>query len=259
MKSIMVFNQKGGVGKSTTATNLMAELTRRKYRVLGVDLDGQGTLTKFLGYDTTNQNTMLEIIKDKATFDETKVETRYGDLLPADIQLQNYMCGASITFSFYFKLKTLFKQVERKYDYIIVDCPPSVNAITTAALVAINYVLVPTMAEKAAVDGMLELVSAIRAVKEQQNNKIKVLGLFLTNWNGRRTLTKEIEPYIAMVAKENFGSKLFETKIPYLADVPYSQAQRQSLYDYKPQGKAAIAYSELTEEIIKEIEQHGKE
>lgn len=253
MKSIMIFNQKGGVGKSTTAGNLMAEFTKKGKRVLGIDLDGQGHLTKFLGIDTTDRNTVLELLKKEAQFTETVVKTNYGDVLPSDSALQNNMLVFAQDPLFLYKIRNLLRELESLYDVVLIDCPPAVNQVTMAALIAVNYLIIPTEAEKFSIDGVKEIIETVRSVKSELNQDLTVLGLLITKYQGRRIMSRNAEQLLATVAKNYFDSKLFKVRISFMSDIPYSQANNQCVSDYKPKSKSAKEYLELAEEIMKEV------
>lgn len=253
MKSIMIFNQKGGVGKSTTAGNLMAEFTKRNLKVLGIDLDGQGHLTKFLGIDTTDSNTVLELLKKEAAFDDTVRSTKYGDVVPADNALQSNMLVFAQDPLFLYRIKNLLSGIESRYDVVLLDCPPAVNQVTMAALIAVNYLIIPTEAEKFSIDGVKEIIETVRAIKGELNKDLKVLGLLITKYCGRRILTREAEALLSSVAKEYFDSKLYDVRISFMTDIPYSQANNLCVSDYKPKSKSAKEYETLAEEILKEI------
>lgn len=253
MKSIMIFNQKGGVGKSTTAGNLMAEFTKKRKRVLGIDLDGQGHLTKFLGIDTTDRNTVLELLKKEAQFTETVVKTKYGDVLPSDSALQNNMLVFAQDPLFLYKIRNLLRELESLYDVVLIDCPPAVNQVTMAALIAVNYLIIPTEAEKFSIDGVKEIIETVRSVKSELNKDLKVLGLLITKYQGRRIMSRTAEQLLETVAKNYFDSKLFKVRISFMSDIPYSQANNLCVSDYKPKCKSAKEYLELAEEIMKEV------
>lgn len=258
MKSIMIFNQKGGVGKSTTTGNLMAELSKRGKRVLGIDLDGQGHLTKFLGIDTTDRNTVLELLKKEAKFLETVAKTGYGDIVPSDSALQSNMLVFAQDPLFLYRIRDMLAELENVYDFILLDCPPAVNQVTMAALIAVNYLIIPTEAEKFSIDGVKEIIETVRTVKSMPNQSLKVLGLLITKYHGRRILTRNAEQVLVSVAKTHFDSKVFNTKISFMSDIPYSQAQNLSVSDFKPKSKSAKEYSDLTDEILKELKKNGE-
>lgn len=253
MKSIMVFNQKGGVGKSTTVGNLLAEFTKRGKRVLGIDIDGQGHLTKFLGIDTTDKATVLELLKKDAKFLDTVCKTSYGDIVPSDNALQTNMLVFAQDPLFMYRMKSLLEEVAPLYDLVVIDCPPAINQITLSALVAVDYLIIPTETEKFSIDGVKQIIETVNAVKGQLNKELKVLGLLITKYHGRRLMTRNAEKLLETVAKEYFDSKLFKTRISFMADVPYSQAENLCVSDYKPKSKSAKEFEELAETILSEV------
>jgi chromosome partitioning protein len=252
-KTICVFNQKGGVGKSTTTSNVMAVMTGLGKRVLGIDIDAQGHLTKFCGIDCENENTVLEMFKDAATFTETVKNTKYGDVLPCDRNLQMHVLSFAADANFPFRIKEIAAEVGKYYDYIFIDCPPAVNQMTTAALVASDYVIIPTEAEYFSMDGVNEIANTLAQVKKNLNQSLKVLGLLLVKYNQRRTLTQELENLLKGAAQKLFKCNVFDTKIRFTVDIPASQALRQSLHDYKASCAAAEDYDKLVQEIIKGV------
>ena len=251
MKSIVIFNQKGGVGKTSTVVNLMAEFTAKGKKVLAFDLDGQGNLTKFLQVKTDDKNTVRELLLKEASFSETVQKTKYGDIIPADEALQGELLRFASMPAFILSLKNVIKNLGG-YDIILLDCAPSPNQITVAALVAANYTIIPTEAEYFSADGVAKLYNTIEQVK-QLNEDLKVLGLLIVKYNGRRSLTAHIEKVLNDAAINVFKSKVFNTKIRFTVDIPSSQALHVSVGEYKRNSKAAIDYKNLTNEILEEI------
>ena len=251
MKTIVIFNQKGGVGKTSTVVNLMAELKNAGKKVLAFDLDGQGNLTKFLQVSTDNKNTVRELLLKEATFQETVQQTIYGDLVPADEALQGELLRFASMPAFILSLKNIVKNLGG-YDVVLMDCAPSPNQITVAALVAADYTIIPTEAEYFSADGVAKLYNTIEQVK-QLNENLKVLGLLIVKYNGRRSLTAHIEKVLNDAAVYVFKSKVFDTKIRFTVDIPSSQALHLSVNDYKRNSKAAIDYKNLTKEILEDI------
>lgn len=253
-KTIAIFNQKGGVGKSTTTSNLMAVLKMKGKRVLGIDIDSQSHLTKLCGIKTQGENTVMEILMEEATFEETVKTTNFGDVIPADRNLQNCLREFSENINGVFKLQELVEKVDDSYDYIIFDCPPNANQITLSALVACKYVVVPSELEGFSLDGVAEISRTISNVQKKLNPTLKVLGVLIVKYQPRRMLTKVIEAKMEELAQSKLGCGLFKTKIEYGVVVPLSQANYISLIEFDKKSKPAKSYVEFANEIIKEVE-----
>ena len=257
-KTIAIFNQKGGVGKSTTASNLMAELVRRGFKVLGIDIDAQGHLSKFCSIDTEGENTVMEFLSGAASFEETVQHTRFGDILPSDRNLQFYLKQFSEDFNSIYLLQDLVKEQGSNYDFIIIDCPPNANQITASALVASNFVIVPTEAEYFSMDGVTEISLTIDNVKKRLNPDLTVLGVLIVKYQPHRSITKQLEAFMVELTDKYLHSKLFDTKIPYAVAVPTSQATKQSVAEYDKKCKAAKSYDAFVNEVIARVKKYGK-
>lgn len=248
MKTIVVFNQKGGVGKTSTVANLMSELTARHYKVLAIDLDAQCNLSVFCGARNANLSVCEWLLKT-ATLNDVIVNTQYGDVVPASDTLQVELLHFASIPAFIIRLRELLTVIDKRYDYILIDCPPAVNQLTATALVAADYVLVPTETEFFSADGVGKIAETIEQVKSL-NSKIKVLGVLLVKYNARRKLTQALE-YKLFAATENLlNCGILKTRIRFTVDIPAAQASGMSLKDYKPNGKATQEYSELCDEIL---------
>ena len=247
---IAVANQKGGVGKSTTAINLSACLAEKGKKVLAIDMDPQGNTTSGFGVDKNGiENTLYELLLGEAETKDTIVKdvVENLDLIPSNINLS----GAEIELvgidDKEFILKGITDKLRRKYDYIILDCPPSLNMLTINALTAATSVLVPIQCEYYALEGLSQLMSTIKQVKRLYNPVIELEGILLTMYDRRLKLTEQVEEEV----KTHFPDKVYKTIIP--RNVRLSEAPSfgmPALY-FDPHSRGSRAYQELTKEILK--------
>lgn len=258
-KKIIVYNEKGGAGKTSTAVNLMASLKLKGKSVLGIDIDPQGSLTKNLNVNTHDENTILEMVRNKkpATFEETVVTTSSGDLIPCDKALQINLVAFAQDPEFLDRIKNILKPLDEKYDYIIIDCNPAINHITYAFLCAVDYLLIPTEAEMFSLDGVSELYRTLTSIQDEENAGLKALGILICKYQPRRVLTKEAEEVLGEAAKL-FKSIVFDTKIKFSVDIPSAQALRMNVLEYRPKCEVSEQFLALADEVIKGTNKNGK-
>lgn len=246
---IAVANQKGGVGKSTTAINLSACLAEKGKKVLTIDIDPQGNTTSGLGVDKNSvENTLYELLLSEADVRDTIVKdvVQNVDLIPSNVNLS----GAEIELigieNKEYILKEITDKVRGEYDYIIMDCPPSLSMLTINALTAATSVLVPIQCEYYALEGLSQLIHTIELVKDRLNNKLEIEGVVFTMYDARTNLSLQVVENV----KDNLKQNIYKTIIPRnvrLAEAP-SYGQPITIYDSRSAG--AESYRLLAEEVI---------
>jgi chromosome partitioning protein len=252
---IAVANQKGGVGKTTTAVNLAASLTATKRRVLLIDLDPQGNATMGCGIDKNAQaRTSCDVLLGDCSAAESLVPVEYGgfqlmpanqELTAAEVRLLTMMAGRE------FKLRNALKPVRGEFDVILIDCPPALNMLTLNALVAADSVMVPMQCEYYALEGLSALVQTIEQIKTSINPDLEIEGLLRTMFDPRNNLANAVSAQLV----EHFGDKVFRTLIPRnirLAEAP-SFGKPALFHDKESRG--ALAYLALAGEMIRRDEQ----
>ena len=252
-RTIAIANQKGGVGKSTTAINLSACLAEKGKKVLTIDMDPQGNTTSGLGVDKNAvEDTLYELLVGQSDVDKTIVKDviENVDLIPSNVNLS----GAEIELvgidNKEYILKEITDKIKDNYDYIIIDCPPSLNMLTINALTAATSVLVPIQCEYYALEGLSQLIHTIELVKDRLNKNLEFEGVVFTMYDARTNLSLQVEN-----VKDNLQQNIYKTIIPRnvrLAEAP-SYGQPITLYD--PRSTGAESYRLLAEEVInREVE-----
>ena len=250
-KIIAFANQKGGVGKTTSAVSVAACLGARGKKVLMVDIDPQGNASSGFGVNkkATKLSTYDLLISDEVTTAQVIQKTPFQnvDILPASIQL----AGAEIELveieNRTYRLKQALLEIKNNYNYIIIDCPPSLGLITLNALATSNTILIPIQCEYYALEGLSQLMATLRQVKRLYNPDIDIEGVLLTMYDGRLNLTMQVVDEV----KKYFPKKVFKTVIPRNVKLSEAPSYGQPVYYYDRYSKGSISYSELANEIIR--------
>lgn len=244
--TIAILNQKGGVGKTTTTLNLAAYLTKRGKSVLIVDLDPQGNATSGLGLDKMNLSaTIYDVLFDNAPAHQVIQETNLKGLfiLPANAQLAAAEVDLAPEQHREFRLKKGIASLE--YDYILIDCPPSLGLLSVNALTAAEYVLVPVQTEYYALEGLGQLLDIIQRVNAGLNPGLQLLGVVMTMYDSRTSLSDQVVEEI----KKHFGAKLLDTIIPRNVRLAEAPSHGKTIMEHDKWSKGARSYKALAKEI----------
>lgn len=249
-KMIAVVNQKGGVGKTTTAVNLTAALTEVGRRVLLCDFDPQANATSGLGLNKKNlKYSVYDVIINQIPTEQAIQSTKYGDVLPSSPDL----AGAAVELLSIpnpnGQLKAALERVQDKYDLILIDCPPSLELLTLNGLMAAEGILVPVQCEYYALEGLTDLMATLRMVKKRLNPRLEIFGVALTMFDGRTNFSTQV----AQEVRRHFPGKVYANVIPRnvrLAEAP-SHGLPVTVYDRNSRG--AVAYRAMAEEIMKKL------
>lgn len=247
-KKIAIINQKGGVGKSTTAEALAAGLSLKGFSVLAIDLDAQGNMTYTIGANPDGI-TSLEVLTQKATAQEAIQHTNNGDIIPASNSLAGADAFIADTGKEY-RLKEALEPIEREYDYVVIDTPPALGILTVNALTACDSVIIPAQADIYSLQGIEQLSETMKPVKKYCNPALKVDGILLTRYSSRSVLSRDVADLANQLATK-IGTKVFKTTIREAIAVKEAQISQQSLFKYAPKAKVTDDYAAFIDEILR--------
>ena len=247
---ISIVNQKGGVGKTTTAVNLGAFLAKKRKKVLLIDLGPQGNATSGYGFEKTSlENTVYDLLVNEENINNviSSTNVKNVDMCPTNINL----AGAEVELVSAISRETILKRaldpVMDKYDYIIIDCPPSLGLLTINALAACEGVIVPIQVEYYALEGLTQLIDTINMIKKKLNPSIGILGVVITMHDRRTQLTKQVVEEV----QKYFGDKVFKTYIPRNVRLAEAPSHGLTIDEYDAKSKGSLAYQALANEVLK--------
>ena len=254
-KIVAIVNQKGGVGKTTTCVNLTAALKVAGYRVLLCDFDPQANATSGMGVDKGRSNGIYDVLINGVDTEKAIVHTPYGDVLPSSKTL----AGAGIEMinmdNRQFLLKQALDRVQENYDFIFIDCPPSLELLTLNGLCAANTLLVPLQGEYYALEGLSDLMNTVRIVRRGQNPGLEIEGVLLTMFDGRTNLSIQV----AQEVKRFFPGKVYATVIPRNVRLSEAPSHGKPINAYDNTCRGAEAYRNVAQEFLRKNGIVGKE
>lgn len=255
-KIIAIANQKGGVGKTTTAINLSTVLAKRNKKTLLIDTDPQGNATSGVGIDKEVEISVYDVLIEETTMNEAIIKTNIKnlDICPSHIDLAGAEVELVSIEGRETRLKDKLEEVKDNYDYIIIDCPPSLGLITLNSFTAANSVLIPVQCEYYALEGLGQLLNTISLVKKHLNKSLEIEGAVLTMFDSRTNLSKQVVTEV----KRYFDDKVYKTVIPRNVKLSEAPSYGMPITIYDPRSKGAKCYEKLGREVIKKNEEKAK-
>lgn len=247
MKIISIANQKGGVAKTTTSEAICTLFNANHKKTLAIDLDPQSNLSFAMKADIENKPTIYDVLKGDITANEILQHTSSGDILPSNILLS----GADLDFNSTgreYLLREAITEIKNNYEYVIIDCPPSLSILTINAFVASDFIVLPVLADVFSLQGMSQLNNTIQSVKKYCNPNLKVAGVLLTKYTQRTNLSSQIKEILNNVCTQ-MNTVLFETTIRNSVTLQEAQLQQQNIVDYDKKSNAISDYMSFIKEL----------
>lgn len=255
---IAIANLKGGIGKTTTALCLSDLLSKRGKKVLLIDTDPQRSATGVYGASTDGVATLADIMYDESgTIDASECiqHLPLGDIIASDNALRESETKIKTDADRFYHLIDGCKNLDDKYDFIILDCPPGNGVMLGNVLSYANYVIMPTVLDKFGIEGMADFSDVMRSYTRHINPNLRILGVLIIKYKGRQSLTRDLEDNLLPAIIESMSTKVFDTKIRESVKCQEAQALKVSLYDYAPTCTTAEDYISFTDELLKELKQ----
>ena len=255
-KVIAIANQKGGVGKTTTSVNLSSILAKKGKKILLIDTDPQGNATSGLGIEKDLESSVYDVIVNETTIEQTLKNTPHKNLkvCPSTINLAGAEVELVSMISREQRLKEKIDPIKDQFDYIIIDCPPSLGLITLNTFTAADSVLIPIQCEFYALEGLGQLMNTINLVKRHLNKELKIEGALLTMYDARTNLSNQVVQEVS----KYFGNNVYKTVIPRNVKLSEAPSYGMSITEYDSRSKGAKAYEKLAREFLKKNEEETK-